>query len=232
LQGDLQLENPWGYANRREIASLILFTHRFYHPQLMRWITTDPIGFEDGLNLYRFVRNNPYCYRDPDGRFAIVVEIVIISFEALCVAVSETTIGAILGTVVGVSLAVTYNDDIKDALHLNQVGENEEENGETKSRKKGKDNEIKGGPSRDPKTANYLPDPAAEGSAHTTLGTKQGRYETYTQGATFENKEFKGRTDVTNHGRYDHPNPHYHPATSPNSVKPGPHPIPSTLYNF
>jgi RHS repeat-associated protein len=81
LQGDLQFENPWGYANRREIASLILFTHRFYHPHLMRWITTDPIGFEDGLNLYRFVRNNPYCYRDPDGRAVFAIPIVFTLFE-------------------------------------------------------------------------------------------------------------------------------------------------------
>jgi RHS repeat-associated protein len=135
-QGGVQLENPWGYANRRELASLVLFTHRFYHPRQMRWITTDPIGFQDGLNLYRFVRNNPYCYRDPDGRYAIVVEIVIISFEALCAAISETTIGALLGTAVGVGLAVAYNDDIKDAIHLNQDGENEEKTEQDGKRKK------------------------------------------------------------------------------------------------
>jgi RHS repeat-associated protein len=138
LCGELQLENPWGYANRRELGSLVHYTHRFYHPGLMRWLTTDPIGFKDGLNLYRFLRNNPYCYRDPDGRYAIVVEIVIISFEALCAAISETTIGALLGTAVGVGLAVAYNDDIKDAIHLNQVGENEEEKKEPNANEQNK----------------------------------------------------------------------------------------------
>ncbi|MBS0272763.1 MAG: hypothetical protein JSR85_09025 [Proteobacteria bacterium] len=91
---------------------------------------------------------------------------------------------------------------------------------------RGKDNEIKGGPPRDPSTANYLPDPTAEGP-HTTLGIQQSRKEPYIQEATFNEKgEFKGRTDVTDHGRRDHPNPHYHPATSPNSAKNPPQAIP------
>lgn len=30
--------------------------------------------------------------------------------------------------------------------------------------------------------------------------------------------KFRGRTDVTNHGRGDHPKPHYHDATGSNSA--------------
>lgn len=68
VQGDLQNRfNPWKFANRREIADLSLFTHRFYNPRLMRWQTADPLGFEDGLNLYAYVHNNPFYYKDPDG---------------------------------------------------------------------------------------------------------------------------------------------------------------------
>ena len=33
--------------------------------------------------------------------------------------------------------------------------------------------------------------------------------------------------DVTDHGRVDHPNQHYHPAKGPNSVESEPHPLPS-----
>ena len=67
----------------------------------------------------------------------------------------------------------------------------------------------------------YLPDPQATGP-HSTLGTRVGKDgNPYTQGATFDgNGRFQGRTDVTNHGRRDHPCPHFHPATSPNSVGP------------
>lgn len=59
--------------------------------------------------------------------------------------------------------------------------------------------------------------------AHTILGI---RHEPYTQGATFDEKgEFKGRIDVTNHGRRDHANPHFHPATGPNSANTPAQPI-------
>ena len=83
----------------------------------------------------------------------------------------------------------------------------------------GKDNSPKSDLPRDG-SGNYLPHPEAEGP-HTTLGTRDGSNGPYTQGATFNEKgEFKGRTDVTDHGRADHENPHFHPATGPNSVGP------------
>jgi RHS repeat-associated protein len=93
------------------------------------------------------------------------------------------------------------------------------------SRGTGSANSPKSSLPRD-KQGNYLPDPKAQG-AHTTLGTRQGRNGDYVQGATFDKAgNFKGRTDVTNHGRGDHSNPHFHPANGPNSVKKGDHSIP------
>ena len=44
----------------------------------MRWQTTDPIGFQDSLNLYCYVHNNPFCYKDPDGRIAFLIAIPLI----------------------------------------------------------------------------------------------------------------------------------------------------------
>jgi RHS repeat-associated protein len=73
-----KIENPWTFANRREIGHLTMFQHRFYHPKLMRWLTPD--RFKDGLNLYNYVRNNPFRYIDPDGRFAIVIPLFTIGF--------------------------------------------------------------------------------------------------------------------------------------------------------
>jgi RHS repeat-associated protein len=75
---------------------------------------------------------------------------------------------------------------------------------------------------------NYAPHPDAQG-AHSTVGTRVGSDgKPYRQGATFDsNGRFTGRTDVTNHGRSDHANPHFHPATGPASVRPGPgEPVP------
>ena len=41
--------------------------YRFYSPQLMRWLTRDPIEEEGGLNLYGFCRNLPMSAYDPFG---------------------------------------------------------------------------------------------------------------------------------------------------------------------
>jgi RHS repeat-associated protein len=41
---------------------------RRYLPWQSRWLSADPSGTIDGLNLFRFVRNNPLTFADPDGR--------------------------------------------------------------------------------------------------------------------------------------------------------------------
>lgn len=60
---------PWGFASKREEEKipLIYFGRRFYLPELGRWLTPDPIGFTDGMNLYAFVQNNPLSYIDLYG---------------------------------------------------------------------------------------------------------------------------------------------------------------------
>ncbi len=40
---------------------------RYYAPWLGRWTSCDPAGLVDGQNLYRYARNNPITYSDPDG---------------------------------------------------------------------------------------------------------------------------------------------------------------------
>ncbi|KAL8751966.1 MAG: hypothetical protein Q9184_005887 [Pyrenodesmia sp. 2 TL-2023] len=40
---------------------------RYYAPWLGRWISPDPIGTSDGLNLYRYVSNDPVNMDDPGG---------------------------------------------------------------------------------------------------------------------------------------------------------------------
>ncbi len=120
------------------------------------------------------------------------------------VLVNSMTVGAAVGV-----------QEINNAVSGNTVEDVSEER-----KKKKKANNVKGGPPRDPLTSDYLPDRSAQGSAHTFFGQKEGSAGPYRQGATFdENGDFKGRTDVTDHGRHDHHNPHYHPATGRNSAK-------------
>lgn len=57
------------YSGReRDGTGLYYYGHRYYAPWLCRWISADPSGEIDGLNLFRMVRNNPLRFIDNDGR--------------------------------------------------------------------------------------------------------------------------------------------------------------------
>jgi RHS repeat-associated protein len=45
----------------------LYYRSRFYDPQVGRFISEDPIGFEGGWNFYAYVGNNPTNWRDPLG---------------------------------------------------------------------------------------------------------------------------------------------------------------------
>jgi RHS repeat-associated protein len=60
--------NPIQYTGREnDRTGLHYYRARYYDPVLKRFISGDPIGIEGGLNLYRYVSNNPTMYADPDG---------------------------------------------------------------------------------------------------------------------------------------------------------------------
>jgi len=61
--------NPYRYAGRRvDIETGFYYNRaRYYSPQLGRFLSADPIGYGDGLNMYAYARNNPMNFRDPSG---------------------------------------------------------------------------------------------------------------------------------------------------------------------
>jgi RHS repeat-associated protein len=57
-------------ANTKERSfTLSLDNHgfRYYDPEIGRYVTRDPIGYADGLNVYLYVHNNPINHIDPLG---------------------------------------------------------------------------------------------------------------------------------------------------------------------
>ncbi len=60
--------NAYRYTGREDDGTgLYYYRARYYHPSLQRFISEDPTGFKDGVNLYAYVHGNPVSYLDPLG---------------------------------------------------------------------------------------------------------------------------------------------------------------------
>ncbi|MHC4540939.1 MAG: RHS repeat-associated core domain-containing protein [Planctomycetota bacterium] len=66
---DANHTNPYMFAGRRFDIEIGLYYNRarYYNPYTGRFLQTDPIGYGDGLNWYRYCRNNPLNGTDPSG---------------------------------------------------------------------------------------------------------------------------------------------------------------------
>lgn len=54
-------------AKERDVSGLYYYGYRYYQPWAGRWLSPDPAGTEDGLNLYRMAKNNPTSNEDQHG---------------------------------------------------------------------------------------------------------------------------------------------------------------------
>lgn len=52
---------------RDDATGFYYYGYRYYVPWTGRWLSPDPLGSKDGLNLYQFVKNNPVNLVDQDG---------------------------------------------------------------------------------------------------------------------------------------------------------------------
>ncbi|WP_238697708.1 RHS repeat-associated core domain-containing protein, partial [Pantoea agglomerans] len=56
-------------GKERDATGLYYYGYRYYQPWAGRWLSSDPAGTVDGLNLYRMVRNNPVTLIDSNGLY-------------------------------------------------------------------------------------------------------------------------------------------------------------------
>ena len=92
---------------RDEETGLSYHDARYYMPWLGRWLSADPIGIGDGVNLYAYAGNRPITSSDPSGEIewpSVGTVALVVAVVAVAVVVTVATAGvgtAALGAAVG-----------------------------------------------------------------------------------------------------------------------------------
>ena len=117
--GALASSNPYRFSTKYfdPEYDLYYYGHRYYDPQIGRWLSRDPIAEQGGVNLYGFVRNSPLNYIDPIGRFSLLItfdpDIYSTSDSAIRKRQIETALS--FDIVIGLAAGATYDNAVRVA---------------------------------------------------------------------------------------------------------------------
>jgi len=206
-----------GYTGHVSDAAtgLSYMQQRYIDPQLGVFLSVDPVAaYEQPLgqfNRYRYANGNPYKFTDPDGRYAILVPLVVVPLIAGTLYYATTTPEQ------RTDLGSKLEGAIKGLTQKSEQGSREPAlQGDGSIVSEGKSgNRFPDRPLPTKASGEPAPDPDSNGP-HTQLGQREGSKGKYDQAREFDGQGRPVKTiDFTDHGRPgSHTNPHEHPYES------------------